>query len=363
VDRLRRRRTALAETLRSQGLGAVVLGPGPDLRHLLGYAPPAMERPTLLVVPAEGSPVLVVPRLEEPRAREDAALAGVELRTYGETDDPYAPAVAAVPAEGDVAVGDQLWSLFTLRLQDRLPGRVRLPASTVTAPLRACKDPDEVAALAAVAAAIDAVHLEVPALLRVGRSEQEVAADLDARIRRDHDSVDFVIVASGPNSASPHHEPGSRRLASGDAVVVDIGGTLDGYHSDMTRTYHLGPPSAEVATAYEALMAAQAAGVAAVRPGVAAEDVDRAARSVLEAAGLGEAFIHRTGHGIGLEVHEAPWIVAGDRTALRPGMAFSVEPGYYLAGRTGARIEDIVVVTDDGVRVLNGVTRELVVVG
>jgi Xaa-Pro aminopeptidase len=362
VERLRRRRDALAAALGERGLAAVIIGPGPDLRHLLGYGPTAAERPTLLTVPATGDPVLVVPRLEEPRARETADLAGVELRTYGETDDPYAPAVAAVPAQGDVAVGDQLWSLFTLRLQERLPGRVRLPASTVTAPLRARKDADEVAALAAVGAAIDAVHLEVPSLLRAGRREREVAADLAELIRRDHDTVAFVIVAGGPNSASPHHEPGDRILEVGDAVVVDIGGTLDGYHSDMTRTYHLGPPGPEVLEAYAALRAAQQAGIDAVRPGVHAEDVDAAARRVLDDAGLGAAFVHRTGHGIGLEVHEAPWIVAGDRTVLAPGMAFSVEPGYYLTGRTGARIEDIVVVTDDGVRVLNQVTRELLVI-
>lgn len=357
-----RRRADLTAALSGAGLAAVVLGPGPDLRHLAGYAAPELERPTLLVVPAEGRPVLVVPRLEEARARADAALEGVELRSYGETDDPFAPVVAVVPGDGDVAVGDRLWSATTLALQARLPGRVRVPASVVTGPLRARKDPDELAALREAAAAIDAVHRAVPELLRRGRSEAEVAADLAARIRAEHDEVAFVIVASGPNAASPHHEPGPRRLQDGDAVVVDIGGTVRGYHSDMTRTYHLGPPPPETAAAYAALEAAQAAGVAAVRPGVSAEAVDRAARDVMERAGLGEAFLHRTGHGIGLEVHEAPWIVAGDRTVLAPGMTFSVEPGYYLEGRTGARIEDIVAVTEDGVEVLNREPRGLVVV-
>ncbi len=356
------RRAALAAALHREGLAAVVLGPGADLRHLAGYSAPELERPTLLVVPSDGDPVLVVPRLEEPRARADASLEGVHLRTYGETDDPFIPAVAAVPGQGDVAVGDLLRSSFTLSLQERLPGRVRVRASRVTAPLRARKDPQELAALREAAAAIDAVHRAVPPLLRAGRTEHEVALELAGLIRATHDEVAFVIVASGPNSASPHHEPGPRRLAVGDAVVVDIGGTIRGYHSDMTRTYHLGPPPAETAAAYEALEAAQAAGVAAVRPGVTAEDVDAAARRVLVAAGLGEAFVHRTGHGIGLEVHEAPWIVAGDRTVLAAGMTFSVEPGYYLTGRTGARIEDIVAVTGDGVEVLNREPRGLVVV-
>jgi Xaa-Pro aminopeptidase len=362
MDVLARRRDDLVGAVRSAGLAAAVLGPGPDLRHLAGYEAPELERPTLLVVPADGRPVLVVPRLEEPRARTDASLEGVDLRSYGETDDPFAAVVAAVPDVGEVAVGDRLWSATTLRLQERLPGRVRVPASVVTGPLRARKDPDELAALREAAAAIDAVHRRVPALLRRGRSEVEVATEIAALIREEHDEVAFVIVAAGPNAASPHHEPGPRRLEEGDAVVVDIGGTVRGYHSDMTRTYHLGSPPPEVATAYAALEAAQAAGVAAVRPGATAEDVDRAARDVMEVAGLGEAFLHRTGHGIGLEVHEAPWIVAGDRTALAPGMTFSVEPGYYLEGRTGARIEDIVAVTADGVEVLNREPRGLVVV-
>lgn len=357
-----RRREDLVGAVRAAGLAAAVLGPGPDLRHLAGYEAPELERPTLLVVPADGRPVLVVPRLEEARARADASLEGVDLRSYGETDDPFAAVVAAVPEAGEVAVGDRLWSATTLRLQERLPGRVRVPASVVTGHLRARKDPDELAALREAAAAIDAVHRRVPALLRRGRSEVEVATEIAALIREEHDEVAFVIVAAGPNAASPHHEPGPRRLEEGDAVVVDIGGTVRGYHSDMTRTYHLGSPPPEVATAYAALEAAQAAGVAAVRPGATAEEVDRAARDVMEAAGLGEAFLHRTGHGIGLEVHEAPWIVAGDRTVLAPGMTFSVEPGYYLEGRTGARIEDIVAVTADGVEVLNREPRDLVVV-
>lgn len=362
MDAHPRRRAALATAVATDGLAAVVLGPGPDLRYLLGHTTDETERPTLLVVPAGGAPVLVLPRLEEPRVRSEAELSGVDVHAYGETDDPFAAAVAAIPDDGPVAVGDRLWSASTLALQARLPGRVHARASRVVGPLRLRKDADELAALRRAAAAIDAVHLQVPELLRPGRTERDVADELAARIRAGHDEVAFVIVAAGPNAASPHHEPGERRLEAGDAVVVDIGGTVAGYHSDMTRTYHLGPPDAATAAAYATLRAAQAAGVAAVRPGVAAEEVDAAAREVMIAGGLGEAFVHRTGHGIGLEVHEAPWIVAGDRTVLAPGMTFSVEPGYYLAGRTGARIEDIVVVTDDGVETLNRVTRDLVVV-
>jgi Xaa-Pro aminopeptidase len=244
-----------------------------------------------------------------------------------------------------------------------LPGRTWRPASGYTAPWRRRKDAAEIAALRAVAAAIDAVHARVADVLRAGRTEREVAADLDRFIRADHDRTDFVIVASGPNSASPHHEPGDRVIEVGDAVVIDIGGTLDGYCSDMTRDYVVRVAPADYLAQHAVLEAAHAAGVAAVRPGVRAEEVDAAARAVLTAAGLGAAFVHRTGHGIGLETHEPPWIVAGDTTELAEGMAFSVEPGFYLTGRYGARIEDIVVVTATGVEVLNQRPRAPEVVG
>jgi Xaa-Pro aminopeptidase len=270
--------------------------------------------------------------------------------------------VIAGPAESSVAVGDQMWSAFTLGLQRALPARRWRLASEALAPLRAVKDPDEAARLAAVGRAIDRVHRRVPDVLRAGRSERQVAVDLAAMIREEHDAVSFVIVASGPNSASPHHEPGERIIERGDAVVVDIGGTLDGYCSDMTRTYAVGEVPAGFAAAYSALETAQAAAVAAVRPGRTAGDIDAVARDLLTEAGLGDAFVHRTGHGIGLETHEAPWILADSDVGLVEGMAFSVEPGFYLDGRFGARIEDIVMVSSDGVIPLNVVDRGLVVV-
>jgi Xaa-Pro aminopeptidase len=199
--------------------------------------------------------------------------------------------------------------------------------------------------------------------LRVGRTEAEVGADIAAAIIDEgHVSVDFVIVGSGPNGASPHHELSDRTIEAGDLVVVDLGGgTPTGYRSDCTRTYVVGrSPGPEVAEWYGVLQAAQKAATDAVRPGVTAEAIDAAARTVIADAGWGEHFIHRTGHGIGLDTHEAPYVVAGNELPLEPGMAFSVEPGIYLAGRYGARIEDIVVCTDDGVRILNGGPRELV---
>jgi Xaa-Pro aminopeptidase len=353
----------LRERMATLGVHALVVAPGSDLRYLSGYDALALERPTLLIVRSDGPTAVVAPRLEQARVEHEVRLPGFDLHTYGEHDDALALAGRTIgaPSDGLVALGDQMWTAFTLGLQRALPGRRWTTASDVVAPLRAVKDADELAALAAVGRAIDAVHRRVPEVLRAGRTEQEVARDLAAMIREGHDEVSFVIVAAGPNSASPHHEPGGRTIVEGDAVVVDIGGTLDGYCSDMTRTYAVGHAPAGFLEAYAALEAAQAAGVAAVRPGATAGEVDAAARDVLTAAGLGEAFVHRTGHGIGLDTHESPWILGGSDVTLVPGMTFSVEPGFYLAGRYGARIEDIVAVTDGGVESLNVVDRGLVV--
>jgi Xaa-Pro aminopeptidase len=355
----------LRERMLAADIDALVVAPGSDLRYLSGYDALPLERPTLLVVRREAPPAIVAPRLELARVEHEVQVPDLVVHTYGEHDDALALAgrVIGVDDGATVALGDQMWTSFTLGLQRALPGRHWIAASRVIAPLRAVKDPDEVERLAAVGRAIDDVHRSVSEVLKVGRTEREVADDLAALIRTGHDTVSFVIVASGPNSASPHHEPGARRIADRDAVVVDIGGMLDGYCSDMTRTYVMGESPAAFTTAYDALEFAQAAAVAAVRPGATAGDIDAAARDALVAAGLGDAFIHRTGHGIGLDTHEEPWILGGSDVVLVPGMTFSVEPGFYLDGRFGARIEDIVAVTPDGVRSLNNVERGLAVVG
>ena len=226
------------------------------------------------------------------------------------------------------------------------------------------KDAAEVDQLRAAGAAIDRVHARMGEFLKAGRSEAQVGADIAAAIVEEgHTEAAFVIVGSGPNGASPHHDVSDRVIESGDVVVVDIGGPLpSGYYSDCTRTYAVGAePPARVQDAYAALQDAQERAVAAVRPGVTAEQVDAVARARLTDAGLGERFLHRTGHGIGLDVHEDPYIVGGNTLALEPGMAFSVEPGVYLDGDWGARIEDIVVVTDDGCERLNNRPHDLVV--
>ncbi len=358
LDRVRRR-------LRDLDVGALLVGPSADLRWLVGYEAMPLERLTMLVVPANGDATLLVPTLE--RARAEASGAGdlVRIETWEEVEDPIervATRLADVGAPaGALAVQDQLWTSFTLALQAALPRATWRAGSRVTGPLRQVKDAREIAALHAVGAAIDQVHAEVAALLRPGRTEAEVGADIAARIRATHDTVAFVIVASGPNGASPHHELSHRTIEDGDPVVVDIGGVLDGYCSDETRNYVVGAVDPEYQELHDVLETAQAAGVAAVRPGVTAASVDAAARAVIADAGRGDQFIHRTGHGIGVDGHEEPWIVAGNDTELVAGMAFSVEPGIYVPGRHGARIEDIVVVTDDGVESANHRPRTLAI--
>jgi Xaa-Pro aminopeptidase len=257
-----------------------------------------------------------------------------------------------------------MWAMMVLRFRAALPAARQGLASVALRDLRSRKSPAEVAALREAGAAIDRVHAAVPGWLRPGRTELEVAADVAAAITSEgHARTDFVIIASGPNAASPHHEPSGRVLQPGDAVVVDIGGTMpSGYCSDCTRVYAIGNPPAEFTAYYRVLRDAQEAACAAVRPGVSAEAVDAAARTPITQAGYGPQFVHRTGHGIGLETHEDPYIVAGNAEPLAPGMAFSVEPGIY-PGPHGARIEDIVVCTGQGYERLNHVTRELVVVG
>jgi Xaa-Pro aminopeptidase len=365
IDRVHAARDLAAEA----GLDLLVLTPGSDLRYLTGYNAHAMERLTALAVPSRGEPFFVVPRLEAPMvAASPASALDLELLAWDETDDPFA--LLARAAEGRlgrrpqrVAVGSRTWAEHALGVQRAVPGSALELAGPVVDRLRMVKTDAEVEELAAAGAAIDRVHARMGEWLRVGRTEAQVGADIAAAILAEgHVAVDFTIVGSGPNGASPHHELSDRTVGAGDLVVVDIGGmTATGYRSDCTRTYVVGAaPDAAVAEWYGVLQDAQAAATAAVRPGVTAEDVDAAARRVIDDAGLGAHFIHRTGHGIGLDTHEAPYIVAGNALPLQPGMAFSVEPGLYFAGRCGARIEDIVVCTEDGVRILDNGPRELV---
>lgn len=362
TDRL----AAAQALLRAAGLDALLVGPSADLRYLVGYDAHAMERLTLLVVPADGPAHLVVPELEVAAAEASGASAQVTLAPWGETEDPIALVAGLLQdagATGAVAIGDLLFTVFTLRLQAALPETRWTPGGQVLRQLRVVKDPEELDALRAVGGAIDAVHAQVPALLVPGRTEREVGRDIAELILADHDEVAFVIVGSGPNGASPHHALSDRVLEEGDAVVVDIGGVRAGYCSDSTRNYVVRTAPEGYLELHALLEAAQQAAVEAVAPGVAAAAVDAAARQVLTDAGHGEHFIHRTGHGIGLEVHEHPYIVSSNDERLVPGMAFSIEPGLYLPGRYGMRIEDIVLVTDSGAERVNLRPRTVLVGG
>lgn len=359
----RRLRAAAAGTAQA-GLAGLVVTPGYDLRYLIGSRAQTFERLTALVIPATGDPVIVVPRLELASLRESAAGdLGLTVRDWVDGETPGDLVALALGGHGRVAVTDSMPALHLLPLAERL-GAVPVLGTPIMAGLRMIKDPAEIDALRTAGAAIDRVHAKVPGFLRPGRTEAEVAADItEAIVAEGHSEAAFVIVGSGPNGADPHHECSDRELRAGDIVVVDIGGPVEpGYNSDCTRTYSLGRPSSEIAEQYAALQKAQAAAVAAVRPGVTAEQVDAAARDVLADAGLAEYFVHRTGHGIGLSVHEEPYIVAGNDLALAEGMAFSVEPGVYLPGRWGARIEDIVIVTADGALPVNSRPHDLTVV-
>jgi Xaa-Pro aminopeptidase len=360
--RLDRARAAAA----GAGTDALLIAPGSDLRYLIGQAGGSFERITTLVLPAgDGAPALVVPKLEAPGyADVPTGELGVEVVTWVDGDDPYRLVADRLGRAGRVAVSDFTPALHVLALREAIGGAEQVLAGPVLRQLRMRKDATEIEALRTAGAAIDRVHARMGEWLKAGRTEAEVGADITAAIEEEgHTHADFVIVGSGPNGASPHHDVSDRVIEDGDVVVVDIGGPIaEGYNSDSTRTYAVGDPrDADVAETYAILERAQRAAVDAVRPGATAASVDAAAREIIAEAGFGEYFIHRTGHGIGLDVHEEPYIVGGNDLPLEAGMVFSVEPGIYQQGRWGARIEDIVVVTADGVEALNTRPHELIV--
>lgn len=364
ADRLRR----AGEVAARRGSDVVMVTPGTDLRYLIGHEGASHERLTCLVLPAAGHlapPAIVVPRLEAPGlAHLPLEALGVELITWVDGEDPYLLVSDLAGGPTRMAVADSMPASHVFGLRDAFPDIRQELAGPILRELRMRKDAAEVAELRAAGAAIDRVQARMGEFLKAGRTEAHVAADIaTAIVEEGHTGAAFVIVGSGPNGASPHHEVSGRVIETGDVVVIDIGGPLpSGYNSDCTRTYAVGAePSAQVREAYAVLQQAQERAVRAVRPGVAAESVDEAAREPITQAGYGPRFLHRTGHGIGLDVHEEPYIVGGNALGLEPGMAFSVEPGVYFDGEWGARIEDIVVVTDTGAERLNNGPRDLLV--
>jgi Xaa-Pro aminopeptidase len=357
AERLGRARARMEEL----SVDVLLLSVGADLPYLTGYEATPLERLTMLVVPRDEAATLVVPRLEAPRVEERPE--AFALQAWDETDDPVAVVAGLAGAARVAAIGDQTWARFLLDLQGALPAVRFRRASEVTGPLRVVKDRGEVESLRAAARAVDAIAESMRDRPFGGRREAQVhRALVESMLDAGHSRANFAIVASGPNGASPHHEPGDRVIAEGDVVLCDFGGTMQGYCSDITRMFVVGTPHPEVCDAYGVLAEAQEQAVRAATVGTPCEEVDATARRVIGDAGYGDQFIHRTGHGIGAEAHEDPYLVAGNRAPLVPGNAFSVEPGIYVPGRFGLRLEDIVVATPDGPERLNQAPRDLAVV-
>ncbi len=359
-DRITRLQAEMGRT----GIDLTLVGPSSDFFYLTGYDAHESERMTLLIVPKTGQPSVVVPVLEAPLVMDRQEI--VDISAWTETEAPWERAVQLMEltngGEGlTIAVGDRLWSVFLLHLQGQIPNAKWVSATPTMRPLRMHKDERERELLREVSRRTDEAWDEFVANDRItGLTERQAVALLVGRTAARGLITHGGICASGPNSASPHHHTGDRVIQTGDSVVFDWGGTLEGYHSDVTRTVHIGPASDEYRTVYETVSRANDAALAAVAPGVPCQDIDRAARDVITEAGYGEAFIHRVGHGLGLDVHEEPYMVGGNELPLAPGMTFSDEPGIYLAGRFGVRIEDTVICVEGGGERINNARRELI---
>jgi Xaa-Pro aminopeptidase len=364
ADDFAARQQRAAQAARDVGLAGLLLTPGPDLLYLTGYAPVAItERITMLVIRVDGEPAMIVPKLERPGAESAPGAATLQLFDWSDGSDPYKATAKLLDATGRYAVSDSAWAMHLIGLQGRLAKSSYVSMTTALPMLRAIKDADEVWRLAAAGAAADRTYEEILKVRFAGRSETDVGANLAELLRQfGHSHVDFTVVGSGPNGANPHHEIGDRIISDGDMVVLDFGGLKHGYASDTTRTVHVGEPSDEEREVHDIVRRAQQAGFEAVRPGIECQEVDRVPRAVITEAGYGEYFIHRTGHGIGLTTHEPPYMVEGETHLLERGMCFSIEPGIYLPGWFGVRIEDIVTVTPEGGRRLNQTPHEMAIV-
>jgi Xaa-Pro aminopeptidase len=357
ASRLHRVRAAMS----AQDVDVVLLSVGHDLPYLTGYYAMPLERLTMLVIPQRDEAVMVVPRLEVPRVIPQTGV--FTIQPWDETEDPIAMVAKMLGGARRIAVGDQMWARFLVELLPHTAGVSFVRAVDVVGPLRMTKDGAEIAALQAAGAAADRVAMQLHSgkIPLIGRTEAQVSADISARlISEGHDIVNFAIVAAGENAASPHHHAGPRMIARNEILLCDFGGTMNGYCSDITRCVYTGTPTSEIAAAYDVLVTSQAAGVLAGVVGAECQDVDRASRAIIDAAGFGEYFVHRTGHGIGMEAHEDPYMVSGNHLAIAAGHAFSVEPGIYIPGKWGMRLEDIVIATSGGPVSMNLVSHSLV---
>jgi Xaa-Pro aminopeptidase len=358
-DRLGR----LQAEMTQQGVDLVAIAPTANMRYLTGFAPLMDERFCALLV-GQATTRLLIPELN---ADQVEAHTGMEANRWADADGPEQALAEAldgmgVEAGAVLAADDSMRADSLLLLQQMIRPLGSVPAGNLMTGLRIIKSVDEIELLARSAALADEALIAGAGACQPGVTELEVAEVISGYFRANGaESVDFVIVASGPNGAFPHHETGGRRLEDGDTIIIDIGASLGGYKSDITRVVHLGQPEAEVTRMYDAVLRANQSGRRAANAGRLAQEVDQATRETLEQAGLGDYFVHRTGHGLGLETHEPPWITATSQTKLKPGMVFSVEPGVYIPGKLGIRIEDIIVVTEGESRVLTGLDHDLIV--
>jgi Xaa-Pro aminopeptidase len=346
----------------------LLVSPSADYRYLTGLVPPVPTRLTFLVIPLEGPIELVTPSLEAAGFETHAELQGlIEPVPWSDGDDPAAVTAARIRQHGAprrIAVSDRTWARHLVPLTDLLVGTPIVAAGQLLGPVRAIKDAAEISALAEAARRVSQVTDELAEIEWTGRTERAIAADIAGRMRAaGHEEVSFVILASGPNSANPHGMPTDRVIARGDVVQIDIGGKVDSYSSDISRVVSIGEPSDEVREVYVVVNRAYEAALTAAQVGASGETVDAAARAVITDAGYGSNFLHRTGHGIGLDEHEEPFIIAGNTQALVAGNVFSIEPGIYLADRFGVRLENIVVLGGDGPRELSRDSHEIVIAG
>lgn len=361
MEQYTKRIEAVQEKMRREGYVLLILGPTNNMFYFTGLRTYADERLQAVAIPAEGETIAILPEMykEEAEATLPACFA---LFTWADRQDPLQLLKKALPGgfAGRIAVDNTYRADHLLQIMSVFPGSSFEPASGLVESLRMYKDHTEIELLARAGKLADRVMEKVREEIRPGISEKELALFIETSFKELGDNISFApIVAAGPNSASPHHSPGDRKLREGDFVVIDCGGLAGGYCSDITRTFCLGKAHEEMKKIYRTVQEAQQAALEAVAGGCSGEEADAAAREVITRAGYGAYFTHRTGHGIGLDIHEAPYLVEGNAAMLSPGMVFSIEPGIYLPGKYGVRIEDIVVVTGQGARRLNYFDRDL----
>jgi Xaa-Pro dipeptidase len=351
----------LMERLAEQGADCAVIGPTTTMRYLLGDTPVADERLCVLLVTPERVQ-MIAPSLN---ADQISAFTDVAMLTWEDAAGPggaLSGSILAGNAPNTLAVDGSMRADFLLPVLEQAHPRKIIPLDPVVAQLRMLKSDQEIAALAAAAAQADRAMAAAVDACRPGATEADVAWAAERAFREDGaEGVEFTLVAAGCNAAFPHHHSGDEMLREGEGIIIDIGASLHGYKSDITRMVFLGNPGKEFRKAFELVLAANTSGREAVRPGMQAEELDRRVRRVIEQGGMGARFLHRTGHGLGLDIHEEPWIQAGNTVPLAEGMVFSIEPGVYVPGKFGIRVEDIVAITPEGVKTLTGFEHELVV--